>query len=180
MSWSNINKVSWIDILSPALPQPVLLHAAAIGHLFAVKHQGIFETDLTGIIRLQSCDGGSFKKQKTHFIRWIIRRNHSDATPLLASLTCLSVEKFLLAVHTEQKKKVTKCYSAVMFPPTVQRFCCPASLRASQTATNTTCNPDSSLKPLGGTEHHCNRGCDKDNNTFLVRRQQQRSSQSLS
>lgn len=42
-----------LHVSSPALPHSILLCGAAISHRLAVKHQGIFKTDLAGIIWLQ-------------------------------------------------------------------------------------------------------------------------------
>lgn len=130
---------------SPALPHSILLCGASIGHLLTVKHQGIFKTDLTGIIWLQPWG----KQTHVSFIKnfWVQEASvFIYVGPLSAHLSQRRKTPPRCSYWAE---KVTKRYSEAMFPPSACP-CSPASLSKHHRQPNTlTCNTDSSLHRAG-------------------------------
>lgn len=128
----------------PALPHSIFLCAAAAAaaacHLLAVKHQGIFETHLPRVVRLQPCtrnkSDGSDNRYVTGvrgFIKECTMDGHAGS-PVSASKNSSSL--FILSdkTHTERRRH----YADVMFPPSA----CPrraASLYTSPTIKHTRC-----------------------------------------
>lgn len=125
---------------SPALPHAILMCcAAAVSHLLAVKHQGIFKTDFTGIIWLQPWRRQQRSEGRKEGRGEYIRPHENSVSP-----SYLSQRRKTPLRCSYWAQKVTMRYSEVMFPPPACP-CSPASLQASQTAKQTTCNSTDSL-----------------------------------
>lgn len=122
----------------PALPNSILLWAAAVCHLL-VKHQGIFKTHLAGVIWLQpwrgqrGSNGRKLCNKHISFTIWHIRH---PASPVSASKNSSSL--FMLSTERD--------YADVMFPPSACARS-PASLQTSQTAKQTHCKSTDMLRP---------------------------------